>query len=87
LRIKIDSIAKEEMGKSALEPLFESVKEDMKRILDDLGDVRDKAGEALRMAAGAADMSQVAALGAKIEELKSLLNKKGKLTGIACHEM
>ena len=27
--IKIDSIAKEEMGKSALDPLFERVKEDM----------------------------------------------------------
>jgi predicted Ser/Thr protein kinase len=78
-RIKIDSIAKEEMGKSALEPLFESVNEDMKRILDDLGDVRDKAGEALRMAEGAARMSQVAALGAQIEELKSLLNQKGQV--------
>ena len=76
-RIKIDSIAKEEMGKSALEPLFERVKEDMQHILDDLEDVRDKAGEAMRMAEGAARMSKVAALGAEIEELKSLFNKKG----------
>jgi serine/threonine protein kinase len=76
-RMKIDSIAKEEMGKSTLEPLFERVKEDMQRILDDLEDVRDKAGEAMRIAEGAARMSKVAALGAEIEELKSLFNKKG----------
>ena len=75
--IKIDSIAKEEMGKSALEPLFERVKEDMQHILDDLEDVRDKAGEAMRMAEGAARMSKVAALDAKIEKLESLLNKQG----------
>ena len=76
-RIKIDSIAKEEMGKSALEPLFERVKEDMQHILDDLEDVRDKAGEAMRMAEGAARMSKVAALDAKIEKLESLLNQQG----------
>jgi serine/threonine protein kinase len=76
-RIKIDSIAKEEMGKSALEPLFDRVKEDMQRILDDLENVKDKAGEAMRMAEGAARMSKVAALDAKIEKLESLLNKQG----------
>ena len=89
-RIEIDSIAKEEIGKSALEPLFERVKEDMEHIRDDLEDVRDKESEAMRMAEGAARMSKVAALvDAKIEKLRleSLFNKQGMLTRIACLEM
>ena len=75
LRSKIDQIAQEEMGKSALEPLFERVQEDMRRIQDVAEDARDRADEAIKMAGNAARMSQVKAeLDARLE---SLLNKQG----------
>ena len=75
LRSKIDQIAQEEMGKSALEPLFERVQEDMRRIQDVAEDARDRADEAIKMAGNAARMSQVEAV---VEaRLESLLNKQG----------
>ena len=74
-RSKIDSIAQEEMGKSALEPLFERVQEDMRRIHDVAEDARERAEEAMKIAGGAARMSQLdAAVDAK---LQSFLNKQG----------
>ena len=69
-RSKIDQIAVEEMGKSALEPLFERVEEDMRRIQDVAEGAREKADEAMKIAGTAARMSQVeAVVEARLESL------------------
>ena len=77
LRSKIDEIATENFGQSALDPLFERVQQDIKHIQDLAEDASNKADEAMKKAENAASISQVhKALDTKIE---SLMNQFGQV--------